>query len=405
MRLPFTPLLFCWLPTLSAYALDLQEGFNYLTQIRTDAGLRPLTAHPQLAQSATHHARYLQRNGLQGHLQLPNTPGFSGETVAERVVAAGYPSRQVTENISTHSDNVSPRQSIESLMGAIYHRFGFLNFAMDEIGLGYSANEAIHVFVYNLGNSAVRQLCSGSSFTGQESYYHKVCADPDFRISYVAMDEARATVGSKHRDRVVWPVPDSHDIPPAFYEEDPDPLPAYSVSGYPISVQFNPLFYEGNAPQIDRFELFRVRDGSPVEPTLLLTAATDPNHKLTPLEFALFPLQRLDWGSRYRVELAYQVSGMVHLMEWQFTTRDLKLPLYVIHKSGEYISARSGQPFAVYIPPESDQDDNSDVSWRYTPTLKEFKVESIDGNTLKIYASGSGRAKIKFHSTLFEVVL
>ncbi|QEP42681.1 CAP domain-containing protein [Ectothiorhodospiraceae bacterium BW-2] len=393
--------------TVVSAAVALEEGFLYLNQLRGEAGVLPLTANAELAQAATLHARYLQFNQHQGHRQQPGLPYFTGETVIDRVIASEYGQRQVLENISTHSSAVTVIESIDSLMGAIYHRFAFLAFDIDEVGIGYSGREENHIFVYNLGNRELRQLCQkGRSYSGSGAYYQQLCADSRQRLAAAAVDRSRQQRLAAQPPWIVWPPPESRDTLPAFYDEAPDPLPDYSVSGYPISLQFNPERYRGLSPIVSRFELFALNEGREVTPTRLLWHANDPNHQLTPLQFALFPLQRLQWGGEYRVELDYLLDGKFNSLEWQFQVRQLPWPLYVIEQpEGIYINARSGEPFAVYLPPLTATDSNSDVRWRYTPTLTELKIEAIDGNTLKVVGYGRGRAEITFHQTRFEVVL
>ena len=43
------------------------------------------------------------------------------------------------------------------------------------------------------------------------------------------------------------------NTPTVFYEEHPDPLPGIGVSGYPISISFNPYYFK-NKNKKTRYE-------------------------------------------------------------------------------------------------------------------------------------------------------
>jgi len=128
------------------------SGLDYLNDLRQQAGMQPFVHHPQLQQSAQHHADYLAINRQWGHTQLPGRQGFTGAVPMERMLKAGYNNRHGSENVSSHLGSVSPKKSIDGLMSAIYHRFAFLSFEHDQLGIGYASENNFHSYVYNLGN-------------------------------------------------------------------------------------------------------------------------------------------------------------------------------------------------------------------------------------------------------------
>lgn len=68
-----------------------------------------------------------------------------------------------------------------------------------------------------------------------------------------------------------------------------------------------PLFFEDVT--LHSFRLFNHETGVEVLDTRLLDADSDPNGKFSGLEFALFPLERLDWNTAYRAEAVYSADG------------------------------------------------------------------------------------------------
>jgi hypothetical protein len=281
--------------------------------------------------------------------------------------------------------------SIDGLMSAIYHRFGFLDFVKDEIGIGIGkeslSDPADHsVYVYNMGNSALNALCQGPAFSDFGRYYYEVC-EPDIHIAATEFEEVQKTAQGNNPSIVLWPADGDTDVPPVFFEESPDPLPDYSVSGYPISIQFNPSFF--SEADVTEFKLYRQADNREIELTRLLTENTDPNGKLSGLEYALFPLERLEWETAYQVQAKYTSPKGADTLTWRFQTRGVGMPLYTSDGDGDVISIPSNtSTFAVYVPPNSTDSRIGQINYNYQYGMT-VKADFIDGNTLKIDLNGS----------------
>ncbi|WP_353570190.1 hypothetical protein, partial [Candidatus Albibeggiatoa sp. nov. BB20] len=198
---------------------------------------------------------------------------------------------------------------------------------------------------------------------------------------------------------VLWPANNGSDIQPTFYEETPDPLPDYSVSGYPVSIQFNPLTYENVA--VSNFTIYHDKDNTALDLTRELNEATDPNSRFSGLEYALFPLQRLAWNTRYRAELTYSaqlIDGTTETKDlaWEFNTRQLGVSLYEVEQGSE-IKVPSGSEFAVYLPPTASTTGSSQVGWSFSSGM-DVGVTIVDSSTLQITAAGidTNRATFTF---------
>jgi len=198
------------------------NGLDYLNSLRSFAGMIPFQREMHLENAANNHASYLINNNIFSHYESQNDTGFTGKTPSDRAQFSGYANAMVGENISSANENIA--QSIDTLFSAIYHRFGFLNFDYDEVGIGFAQSDAYgygNVYDYNMGISTYSALAENK------------LQNPDF---------------------VIWPVDGMDNIPPAFYKELPDPMPECSVSGYPISISFNPS--KSKAIMIDSFKLY-----------------------------------------------------------------------------------------------------------------------------------------------------
>jgi hypothetical protein len=494
--------------------------FERVERLRLQAGLPGFTHDEQLAAAASRHAAYLDRHrepgvaahGLSAHRQEQGLDGFSGAMPADRALAAGYPHREVLENVSMgYADAES---ALSGLMSAIYHRLTFLDFEADRIGV--AVGERSRVFL--LGRSDIAALCRspprqallrqavdclGQAMTRE--YYEGLCANlPDqarFKSShpigcpdgtlldagYMAAVCARPPAAARFRghgryyapcedntrvdadwfnrlcsrppavaaypfsgsyyeicdeplrvhaewleaecaalpatalytdsgryrrpcahdsdiraefleglDRarqqslpevVVWPPDGAGSVPPAFFIEEPDPLPDLEVSGYPLSIQFNPA----KSRQIDlrAFRLYRL-DGDtrePVEQVRLLDQANDPNQLLSAHEFALFPLRRLAWGARYAALVEAELDGRVRQYEWQFQTAGQGMPLLTAAQPQQRFLVRSGVEYLLYLPPRDGR----------AYTVLQSRTEHLCGNsvTLEVVDPNTLRLQVK----------
>ena len=218
--------------------LNLVEDSNLtiidrLNSIRDAVGLNSLKTNIVLKNSASNHVKYLIENNETGHNENPKNSKYTGVDPTNRAIYVGYLSRKVLENLSVGQD--SNESSFDGLMGAIYHRYGFLAFDIDEIGF----TQKDKVYVYNMGNSKLNKLCSQDSFNDSSKYYVGACADSELKIEATAYEEALNSLIDSSEDYVLYPYNNQEDVTPSFYEEIPDPLPNQSVSGIAISIEFN----------------------------------------------------------------------------------------------------------------------------------------------------------------------
>ncbi len=372
--------------------MEARAAFQYLNQLRTQAGMIPFEWNPVLERSSANHARYLSRNRIISHVESSGRIGFTGTYPSDRALREGYNARIVTENHSTgDGDSLA---SVDGLMGAIYHRFGFLDFTKDEIGIALDRADRGYNVVYNMGNEGLNQFCKTAPTIREGHYYQDFCKRTK-RVAVDLVDKLETRTKEKNPEIVVWPPNGGVDIPVVFYEEIPDPLPNMSVSGYPVSIQFNPTAY--SEVKLLSFQLFErdQQEWIEVEPFLTMQKSNDPNQKFSDKEFALFPLNRLDWGKEYYAAVRYQHEGQRFEFEWSFTTKKLLYPLFEIAANGESLRMISDKTYYIYIPPKKNQ-----------PFIRKLEVESPysvqvnvdweDRNTIKINLSGQGCQLSKF---------
>ncbi len=376
-----------------SFSMEAQAAYQYLNQVRTRAGMIPLKWNQVLAKSAASHAGYLEKNKLISHLEKPGLSGFSGVTPGERAIAQGYEIRKVIENYS--SGRKDSMESIDGLMSAIYHRFGFLDFSIDEVGIALSKNGDSINFVYNMGNELLNRYCRFAIDTKETPYYEGICSRSE-RVSSVRVDRIENQTAMKNPGYVIWPVEGQKEVPTVFYEEIPDPLPGLSVSGYPVSIQLNPALYA--SARIKTFKLFRITKSGDIEikATHLLTRRSDPNRKLTPLQFALFPLKRLDWGTEYQVRLNLVADDKVIEKTWTFVTQRVPYPMFVISAAGDALDVRRNATYAVYLPPTNQYPFIEKLEME-SPYRVQVDVSWEDRNTVLLKLSGQKCQPVHFY--------
>lgn len=362
-------------------AYEKSEAFSLVNQVREALGMNTLMANGQLAKAAQAHAEYLVKNRSSAHTEVEGLPGFTGVHPADRAFHTGYLSAFVIENLSTQ--NKDAKSSVDGLFSAIYHRFGFLDVGIDEMGVGVAqqySDTKNSAFVYVMGNSELNALCHEPSFRGSGRYIYHACKDPEHRIASKSFEKAQNSSKWMNPKVIFYPYDGEEEVPPAFYSEVPDPLPDYEVSGFPVSVTFNDYFF--HKVKLRSFKLFR-GDGSEVTKTRLLSGKNDPNRRFSKFEFALFPLERLAYDTDYRAQISYIYKGREVTKSWHFhTTKPLEKLIYIKEKEATVKLVR-GKGYWLYFVPMDGHDTLSDILFP-----EEVDMAFIDNNTLRISPLG-----------------
>ena len=378
---------------------ESMEARNQLNAIREAMGLNRLEHNDALTLAAQAHADYLVANQEDSHYEVEGHKKFTGVRPVDRALHANYASSSVSENLSTK--NHSAQESIDGLFSAIYHRFGFLSVNIDEVGVGLSQNKENSdqsAFVYLMGNSILTSLCHGKSFSGHGKYYYKMCKDEKHRISEKAYVKAQGSVQQFNPNIVLFPYDGQKEVSPVFYSESPDPLPDYEVSGFPVSISFNDYFFD--KVSVHTFKLFNAQNVE-VENVRFMDKSSDPHARFTDKEFALFPLERLDYATKYRAEVAYSHKGKEAQISWTFTTKVPTEKFYVIESNEESISLQANGTYVIYFKPKHASDILKNVQFPAN-----IDLVFLDNNTIKITINDeSGSFDIQFKSKVLHVTV
>lgn len=365
-----------------------ESGISYLNDLRLAVGMIPFQRELHLEEASLNHANYLVTNNIFTHNELESNSGFTGITPSDRTHYAGYEHALVGENIS--SSNSSVEESIDVLFSAIYHRFGFLNFDYDELGIGFSQSETYdygNIYNYNMGISPLRILCEGAGEVSGGAYYENICLDSSKQIAVSDFTFAYEENKLQNPTHVIWPTAGTSDVSPVFYEESPDPLPECSVSGYPVSISFNSL--KSKAIMIDSFKLYD-SNNQEITDVKLMDKTNDPNQHFTEHEFALFPMNRLDWDSAYHVEIVYHDNGELKREEVDFKTASLPYPYFNVDRGGETFEVGVNKTTLFYLPPAH----CNDKLTTFSATGLVAEIAFYDANTLMITPMRTGKLEV-----------
>ncbi len=251
-----------------------------------------------------------------------------------------------------------------------------------------------------------QQYCESLStedlYTDSGTYVQLCNEDHKLRTEYV--ENLTKSAHLKNPEGVIWPVDQAINVQPAFFNEDPHPTPDKVVTGYPISIQFNPS--QVQQAVINQFIFERqVRDSygglawEVIPDIRAINAYNDVNQQFTPHQFAWFPEQRLDWNSRYRYTISVQLDGRHVDYSAQFSTTELSAPIVELELDTEEVVITQTDFYLFQRSTQLEPEPFKDIRFS-TRKFVDMEVELIDPSTLKVSLSRTAclPAKILFAS-------
>lgn len=258
-------------------------GLVRLNCYRNLLGLPTVRMHPALNAAARAHAAYMDTNDSYGHQETdPSAPGFTGEWVADRALAAGYAwdatLDDVEEVVAVSTEGADAARSIDRWIDTVYHRVPLAQPEIVEVGLGQAGDFDVLVVV--------------------------------------APWEPPGTLR-----RLAFPADGQFGVPTSFDSdlESPDPSPL-GVVGYPLSVTVQ-------GPWTGPFEDPHTLRLAPATSSLtgpdgpVSFVVLDPSNDASLREFAfLLPDAPLAAGASYDMVLSGTAEGVEFRIESTFET-------------------------------------------------------------------------------------
>lgn len=258
------------------------DGLNRTNYRRQQMGLTTLNRNSLIDTAAQGHSDYQRLNNVITHEQTPGAPGFTGETLLDRLTAADYRFTQGSyaygEVIAATGDR-SGINAAEDLITAIYHRFVMFEPRFTEAGAGAAAvTNGYNYFTLNFAANGL---------------------GPGLGLGRFA----------------VYPIDGQENVVPVFYSdyETPDPVGGRNEVGYPVSIHA-----DINATVTVTSFTIRPRGGQALAAKLLSRASDS----FTPASVAaLVPLDVLAARTTYEVEFTGVIDGIAAAHTWTFSTR------------------------------------------------------------------------------------
>jgi uncharacterized protein YkwD len=375
---------------------DHLDAFSYINHIRNGAGLHQLSHNHFLEKAAQNHSNYQTRHGI-GHYERKRTAGFTGVTASERSIHAGYALKQASENIAyTRSE----KEGVENLMTAIYHRFGFLDYKIDEMGSGEAKlrNDKNSVFTYVMGNSHLAKECRRSSYKNESPYYQGVCKNAKQKMSASKKDYLESKLTCFAPKYILYPYSGEESVLPVFFEETPDPLPSYSMVGNPISIEFNPKFLQQSI-KVSKVTLTDLNTKRKLS-LMPFYKRNDPHKKLLSTQFAFYPKKRLQFNHSYEVALTYklQSESSSNRIKWRFATQKFD-KLIEVNRQTKTLALLNNRTYTLYFKPNSSaardsRSSHPEFGYRFFEGT-EIKYKIIDSMTIQVCLHGKSGDKFK----------
>ena len=258
------------------------DGFNWINYRRSQVGLTPLVRNSLIDNAALGHSNYLNSNSVVVHNQIKGKPGFTGETLYDRLTASGYGVTSVWGEVIAGVASNSGFYMAENLITAVYHRFLIFEPIFKEGGAGAAVN--------NSGYAYFTTDLAGNSRYGPGLPAGQI-------VSYPFSGQTKVATSFSSN------------------EEEPDPVPNQDVVGYPISVHAN---FDATLS----VTAFTVRQrGAGADLTVrLLSKETDAVNTSRSVA-AIIPLAPLLAATTYDVSFIGKVNGADVTRSWSFTTR------------------------------------------------------------------------------------
>ena len=297
---------FVYLLIISSYILWSKTPLEYINFLRVKAGSFALKYDKTLALAASKHANYINVNSELSHYENSASANYFASTPWNRIKKAGFKTKLVVENISFYEKNYT--ESINKLMGTVYHRLAFLYLQVDSIGYSKSGR----MYVYDMSNSKIAALCN-KHYKDAPMVINSICPIDSDIIPKKLFDKAINSMKRRAKSVIIYPYRGQSNVPTLGVEERPKFR--YSSFGYPITATFNS--YYGSRVNLISFKLFN--RGKEVACDIV-SSSNDIHNKIRKGTFVLVPLNRLKHSTKYSVELKAKVNGKLKTIKWSFTT-------------------------------------------------------------------------------------
>jgi hypothetical protein len=259
---------------------DERAAYDLLNTERQKCGFGLLAQNAKLDAAAAAHSNYQLVNNVASHFETQGYSGFTGVSTIERAAAQVYPSAGLGEDIAFEASGI---QSMRALLVAPYHLAGLVTGYAD-VGMSFKSTQLAQqvraVLTVDLGVQLTRTLQVGE--VGSVATYP--CAGVDgLRPNFTEQENWAAVSGTGAGGTPIYIVAPNKEL-----------LIVSSASITPV--------------------------GGGVVPVQVLTAANDPQKKLSANQVFVIPPSSLVANTNYRVQISGTVGGAAFTKDFNFKT-------------------------------------------------------------------------------------
>lgn len=280
--------------------------FNYFNDLRTTLGLGKLSYSAELDKASLNHSTYIKLNQVGGFSETVGRPGFTGATLADRVIQAGYTDKLTGLGVSGGlAFGNSKLGALKSLLNSVYHRRILLQQMWTDVG---SSMMCISVDNTNCNRGANGEVI------------------PDF-LSMTVAHKNNVLQRNASDFLMTYPMDKNTDVPISMVGETTNPFPQYPDGlvwgkvGYPIEIAVE----DSQTISVQTFTITEEGSTSPLAATMM-TSQSDPNRLITKNEAFLIANTALKPMTKYTVTFVGTAttpgSKVIRSINkvWSFTT-------------------------------------------------------------------------------------
>lgn len=262
--------------------------FNYFNDLRTSLGLGKLSYSAELDKASFNHSTYIKLNQVGGFSETIGRPGFTGATLADRVIQAGYTDKITGLGVSGGlAFGNSKLGALKSLLNSVYHRRILFQQMWTEVGSSWMCISVDNVNCNRGVNGEVLPNFLSVTVAHKNNVLQR--NGSDFFLTY--------------------PMDKDTDAPISMIGETTNPFPQYPDGlvwgkvGYPVEVAVE----DSQTISVQTFTITEDGSTSPLAATLM-TSQSDPNRLITKNEAFLIANTALKPMTKYTVRFVGAAS-------------------------------------------------------------------------------------------------
>lgn len=283
-----------------SYAANSEElaAFNLLNAERQRCGFGLLAQNTHLDQASQAHADWILINGVASHTETQGTPGYTGNASEDRIAATGY--AQIGQFDSQDDFGAKSGSANKTGFGAITVR--------DLLNAPYHAASVLDGF---------KELGISVRSSAEISVPYTSAIIAQFNPAYKYVDGRQQPAAGTLR---TYPCAGATGVARQLTNEMPNPVPGRDLMTTPLGSTISLQANEGEILDITSASMIEVGSGHPVTLRTPVTAANDPNGRLTSNKGYVSADATMNPNTTYQITINGAVNGAPFSRTFSFVT-------------------------------------------------------------------------------------